>query len=604
MIVTVARTVIALGLPNLARLLWYKLGLKLGFNPVKRLRSELLCGEFFKSDFQLNDSLQPNEQWLDKHHFFGHSISSTAIPEWHKSCLTGSNSSNTRPWFSIVDFDFELGDIKGVWEASRLDWVVCFAQHAKAGNKATFLRLNQWLNDWIQNNPTYFGVNWKCGQEASIRVMHLAVAALILKQTRKTSAPLLFLIKAHLKRISPTIMYAVAQDNNHGTSEAAALFIGGSWLAMNGDSDGLKWQRKGVTWLENRASRLIENDGSFSQYSVTYHRMMLDTYSLVEVWRRKYAFPEFSRELYRKLGLASEWLYYFTCDESGDAPNLGANDGARLIPLVNTDYRNFKPSVQLANTLFNNSNAYPNDTECSLALDWLGIDLPELELKPKENKDFTFGGYCFMKRARLSLYLNYPIFKFRPSQCDILHLDLWLNGINIFRDGGTFSYNAGYSYIDYYGGVQSHNSVQFDGHEQMPRLSRFLLGGWLKVAEKQALTTSKDSSTFSVSYRDRFNCSHQRKIELFSSKLVVTDILSGFKESAVSRFRLAPIEWRLVDNTFLCECCSIAIKSSVPTKRLELTNGKESRYYYNESHIPVLEIEITEAGTITTEITF
>ena len=39
--------------------------------------------------------------------------------------------------------------------------------------------------------------------------------------------------------------YALGQQNNHGTSEAAALFIGGSWLEQLGDPRGARWSRIG-----------------------------------------------------------------------------------------------------------------------------------------------------------------------------------------------------------------------------------------------------------------------------------------------------------------------------------------------------------------------
>ena len=42
------------------------------------------------------------------------------------------------------------------------------------------------------------------------------------------------MITLHLVRIAATLPYAIAQDNNHGTSEAAALFIGGAWLDATG----------------------------------------------------------------------------------------------------------------------------------------------------------------------------------------------------------------------------------------------------------------------------------------------------------------------------------------------------------------------------------
>ena len=46
-------------------------------------------------------------------------------------------------------------------------------------------RLNAWLSDAAEHNPPWRGPNWKCGQEASIRVMHLAAAALMLGQVSR-----------------------------------------------------------------------------------------------------------------------------------------------------------------------------------------------------------------------------------------------------------------------------------------------------------------------------------------------------------------------------------------------------------------------------------
>ena len=527
------------------------------------------------------------------------------IPNWHENTLTGVLSKDSmHPWNEIPDFDVELGDIKGVWEASRFDWVISFAQQAACGDKKALIKLNAWLIDWIEKNPIYNGVNWKCGQEASIRVMHLALATLLLKQTQNTAPALLSLIKAHLKRISPTIMYAVAQDNNHGTSEAAALYIGGSWLVLNGENDGLKWQKQGLKWLENRANKLIETDGSFSQHSVNYHRVMLDSYSLVEAWRVKHGLSPLSDLLYAKLKAATKWLFYFTDSQTGDAPNIGANDGARLIPLTSTDYRDFRPSVQLASTLFINKIAYDFSGDFNAPLEWLEFKKPNRCIANKVAKDFTDGGYTYFTVTNAALYFNYPMFKFRPSQCDALHVDFWLNGQNIFRDGGTFSYNAGQKYIDYYGGVKSHNTVAFDSHEQMPRISRFLLGDWLKTSIKKDLVASSSKQIITAGYKDRFGCRHSRTIELKPGMLTIQDIVSGFKQKAVLRFRLIPTDWKLVGNTLKSEFCTINFSADVSIKRIELTTGFESRYYHQESEIPVLKIEVSESGIITTEVKF
>ncbi|MDW7549438.1 heparinase II/III family protein [Pseudoalteromonas peptidolytica] len=589
---------------SLFRFFLYKISIVFGFNSVKKITHVVFLEDFYLPYTNRREVLKCNTQWFNKHTYFGHEKADSALPNWHKSCLNGELAPAEKPWYLIGDFNNQLGDIKGVWEASRFDWVVSFAQHIAIGDVNALTRINSWLINWVESNPTYNGVNWKCGQEASIRVMHLALAALILKQTHHTTPALQSFIKAHLKRISPTIMYAIAQDNNHGTSEAAALYIGGSWLVQNGDAEGIKWQKQGLKWLENRAHNLIEEDGSFSQYSVTYHRVMIDTYSLVEVWRQKHKLPKFTKALYKKLSLASSWLYYFTNVKSGDAPNLGANDGARLIPLTSTDYRDFRPSVQLANVLFNDALAYEKEEEYCQPLLWLEIDRPAKLFPNKVSKDFPDGGYCYMKQGEIELYLNYPKFKFRPSQCDALHIDLWVDGKNVFRDGGTYSYNAGDKYISYYGGTVSHNTVQFDGHEQMPRLSRFLLGDWLKTVGKQTLKSDNNTHCFSVAYKDRYNCQHARSIELSEGRLLVTDNIKGFKEKAVLRYRLAPVDWILEDKILTSSICKLVFDSDVEFSKITLSNGKESRYYYQETDLPVLEIEVTRAGTITTEVIF
>ncbi|MFT5815528.1 MAG: hypothetical protein ACI9VT_003301, partial [Psychroserpens sp.] len=151
-------------------------------------------------------------------------------------------------------------------------------------------------------------------------------------------------------------------------------------------------------------------------------------------------------------------------------------------------------------------------------------------------------------------------------------------------------------------GVKSHNTVQFDSHEQMPRLSRFLLGAWLKSHIKEDFLREKKS--IKVGYKDRFNCEHIRNVCLNENKLTIIDTLSGFQESAVLRWRLIAADWVLNNQTLSSSLAEMRISSDVIIKRIELVKGYESRYYYQESELPVLEVEIEASGTIATEINF
>jgi hypothetical protein len=179
-----------------------------------------------------------------------------------------------------------------------------------------------------------------------------------------------------------------------------------------------------------------------------------------------------------------------------------------------------------------------------------------------------------------------------------------LNSQNVFRDGGTFSYNAGQKYIDYYGGVKSHCTVEFDSHEQMPRVSRFLLGDWLKASIKKELVVTNVEQIITAGYKDRFGCVHTRTIKLQPCLLTIQDVISGFNDKAVLRFRLAPVTWKLAGKCITSELCTINFSADVNVKRIELTTGFESRYYYQESEIPVIEIEVNEPGILTTVVRF
>lgn len=613
MLASKVRTAWALGLANIARAAGYRLGVKLGLNPVRRLEGSTPVGPFF-CPFQGKSAVKAPSvsAWGVSGALFSRwpLVIGDGPPDWLANSLTGQRiAAPERGWWEIPDFELAVGDIKLIWELSRLDWVLAFAQQVRQGNNESLARLNAWLADWSVHNPPYKGPNWKCGQEASIRVMNLAMAALMLGQVRAASPALRDLVSLHLQRIAPTVQYAMAQDNNHGTSEAAALFMGGSWLAALDLSEGERWARTGRHWLENRAARLIGQQGSFSQYSLNYHRVMLDTFCMAEVWRRHLGLPAFSERLQSRAVAATEWLRHMVNLWNGDGPNVGANDGARLLQLTDTPYRDHRPTVQLAMALFVGKRAYVQSGSYDHALQWLGVDLPSEVAPPVGSYVADDGGFAILRRFNAMAILRYPRFRFRPSQADALHLDLWLGADNLLRDAGTYSYNTEPQWLDYFGGTASHNTVQFDGRDQMPRLSRFLLGDWLKTERLQPLQEDDQSSHFAAGYCDGHGTRHHRSVSLHAAALKVVDEVQGFARQAVLRWRLMPRDWHLEsspDGPRLTlnggRQFSLNVSANVPITRCELVEGWESRHYLEKTPVPVLEVEIQQAGVLTTQL--
>lgn len=578
------------------------MGLRFGLHPVVRIRADIGGDEFFRQPPKLA-SLKPSSAWNDEVLYFGwHRVPLQGnSPAWHANPFNEKTvDAQIVPWWKLPDFTFEAGDIKTVWEASRFDWVPALAQRAKTGCAPSLKRLNFWLSDWCRANPSYYGPNWKCGQEASIRVMHLAMAARILDQP-DMCPDLARLVEAHLLRIYLTVSYSLAQDNNHGTSEAAALFIGGSWCEANGIDGGRRWAQKGRRLMENRVKRLIAPDGSFSQYSLNYHRVLVDTLSMVEVWRKWRGLDEFSPLFYRRARTAANWLYAMVDPESGDAPNLGGNDGAWLIHFTDTGYRDFRPSVQLAMALFLGRGAYEGEGEFDEQLKWMGVSPPDERAKGSEPQQFDYGGYSVLRHGRWMAVLKYPRYRFRPRHCDALHVDLWIGSDNLLRDGGSYSYNAGEYWENYFTGSESHNTIEFDGRDQMPRLGRFLRGAWLEGRDVEFGKESDGWIYASSGYRDWKGAFHHRKIRLREGALVVHDRVKGFSERAVLRWRLQSGNWKVKEGTAVCNGYKLRIKSDVSVVRFELVQGWESRFYYHKEALPVLEVEIQDPGEIVSE---
>jgi hypothetical protein len=515
-------------------------------------------------------------------------------------------------WSKIADFSSEGGDIKVVWELSRFGWAPVFARAWRISGDARYLRaLHVWMEDWWRCNPPNTGPNWMCGQETSIRLMNMLLALRVAGLEKNGGSGLEVFVESHCRRIDLTTIYALAQDNNHAISEATGLFTGGAWLARYGEGEsrdpGQQWAEKGRKLLEGRVGRLILPDGSFSQHSLTYHRVMLDTLSIVESWRRNVEEVPFTENFYTRAAAATRWLGAMIDPMVGDGPNLGANDGAHPYRLDASAYRDFRPCLQLASLLFIGSAALSSGPWDESAA-WLGV-LAEGPVRPWVNDlssaVFPDGGYVVLRNGKgARVLLRAPTARFRPAHADALHLDLWWRGKNLLRDGGTYAYAGGGAVAEELASVVGHNTQQFDGHDQMPRLGRFLYGAWVRVAGAPQIDARADAQTWQGSYTDVWGAQHQRTVSLKNDSVCVLDHVQGFKSSAVLRWRLAPGNW--LQNATGCASAmgQVRVETSVPIRRMSLETGWESRHYLEKSAVPVLEVEISQSpAVLTTTVT-
>lgn len=522
--------------------------------------------------------------------------------EWCRDVIHGVEFDSSTH-FSRVKIN--KGDVKVAWELSRFEWATKLARaYCATGDQKYLEKLNSLCRHWAQVNAPYVGVNWYCGQESSIRLINTLLCWRLLQSD--VSKELCNFIEVHLVRIEASLGYAISQNNNHGTSEAAALFIGGCWLAESSRdprviADAKKYERLGREWLENRVEKLVFEDGGFSQYSTNYHRVLIDTLNQAEYWRQIYNRTSFSAQFMKRYRLAIDWLASLIVGSDGSVPNLGANDGARLFDFSGSAYSDFRPSVELACRLVNKASMFEADSS-GAAAKWLGVGSYNKQIRLSyESRVYQDFGLVVLRNGLLTVFVRFASFSFRPSQSDCFHVDAFYDGKNVLRDGGSFSYHTQDHY--WFSGVSSHNTVAFDDEDQMPRVGKFLFGNWLSMKSIGDIEITDQTVSWEGSYEDQCGNLQARKVLLEDGALVVEDRIEGSFKRAVCRWRLNDSGWRKDSgDRYVNDEGRLLLVSGA--EQTDIIRESESSNYMERHELPVVHATLSKSGRICSSFHF
>jgi len=614
-------TIPKLGYRNVAYMAWYRYSLKSGLRKYLFPVGESVVGLFYKyytpvKDYpeqwkpalkkRADEVVNGNLTWFWCHRFDAAEGRAESLPNWFRNPFTGSvleEAAQQKHWTELGDFDLNTGDIKILWEPSRFYWLVDLARAYRVFGDEKYLEtMNNLLEDWSAQNPLNVGPNWKCGQETSIRILNLVQAADILDQGNAAESELCKLINQHLKRVAGNLRYAVAQDNNHGTSEAAGLIVGAAFLRANSDQAETKkqcaaWLKKGRKLLEERVDHLIAEDGSFSQHSVNYHRMLLDTLTITEKYRQKYELKEFSGEFYKKYRSSTNWLEQVIDADSGRAPNLGHNDGSRLLNSHSCDYVDYRPTVQAARAVADEVLRFDNGP-WDESLYWLGMNKKNFTRQPiKSRTEKLDGQYLLLNKGKVHGLLRLPGFRFRPAQNDLFHLDLWIGGKNIACDAGTYSYSDPEG--EQFASVERHNTVQAGSYEPMPKNGKFLHSHWVQRIADEVFRTKEGVTFWEGKMQDYRGNRYHREITASVKGVKVRDRIDTDGESGTLRWHL-PVKMndvRLKQNSIELPECRIVFSDGA---RVKLKRSERSLYYLQKEETTCVEVDMKPRETVTT----
>lgn len=410
---------------------------------------------------------------------------------WLVNPATGYQYDIHKHWSEVQDLSKEAGDIKYVWEKARFSFlydVIRYDYHFQ-DDQSEYV-FNE-ISDFIDNNPINQGPNYKCSQEISLRVLNWTFALYYYKDSTNLTEALfqkiMHTIYWQIHHVYNNIHFSrISVRNNHAITETLMLYLSEKLFPFLPNVK--KWSRKGKKWFEQEVEYQVYEDGTFLQFSMNYHRVVVQLLTW-GIQLAKLNNDKFTDVVYERAQKSLDFLDACSDSVSGKLPNYGSNDGALFFKLTNDDYRVYRSqldnlrAVLSGYTFFDSKSAF-----------WYGVQAKKKEQAVlSEISAFEKGGYYILQDGNTKTFIRCGAYKDRPFQSDNLHIDIWVNGINYLRDTGSYKYNADLADVDYFNGTEGHNTVSIGKADQMQKGGRFI---WYYWVNKAKATLKKENNTF------------------------------------------------------------------------------------------------------------
>lgn len=414
--------------------------------------------------------------------------------DWVTNPDNGHRYDITKHWTEIPDYSPEAGDIKYVWERSRFSYLYDIMRYDHHYGEDHAAMVFGDMLSWIRHNPVNCGPNYRCSQEMSLRVLNWTFALHFYRNSKELTEEFFDQVQHtiywHLHHIYHNIDFSrIAVRNNHAITETLTLYLGGLLYPLLPGA--AEWKAKGKAWFEAEIAYQLYGDGTFLQFSMNYHRVVVQLLTWGITLADKNG-EQFADVVYDRARRSVQFLRSCMVDENGWLPNYGANDGALFFKLSNAHYRDYRPQLHaLAAALGIDAGIEGSHEDRA----WYGISrLTAEQWHPGFGaQSFPIGGFYIIREKGMLTFVRCGGHKDRPSQADNLHMDVWYKGENVLTDAGSYKYNTDADTIRYFSGTRSHNTVMIDDKDQMLKGGRFI---WYHWSQGRSATMGEDAGEY------------------------------------------------------------------------------------------------------------
>lgn len=434
-----------------------------------------------------------------------------------------------------------VGDIKYAWEINRLQFLQPLAaQVALTGGATELAAIEQTIQSWHAANPPFRGIGWASGIEVGLRAISLVIVVslcgeLLSAQTMARIGAILRASAFWLERFPSHFSSA----NNHLMAELAGRYLIAVALGSGNDAGAAKAE------VEREVTLQILPDGVGAEQTPTYAAFTAEMALLCTLVAQNAGTP-FASEVAGRLGLFADFIFWISGPD-GTVPAIGDDDEGRVICLCQPEH-DYAVSVAAAIRGFLRQSA-PIRAPAALRN---AIFPAPIALDPAASGALTFpvGGYSVWRGVHaghdIRAVLDHGPLGYLSiaahGHADALSLWLAVDGLPVLVDPGTYRYQGGGAWRDWFRSTQAHNTLTLANASQSMASGAF---NWSHKAEARLDSITDEPWRVAAShdgYQRRFGVRHQRAIALTEQGLTIEDSLAGATSplDCMLSFQLAP----------------------------------------------------------------
>ena len=496
----------------------------------------------------------------------------------------------------------DIGDARTNWELNRhFQFALLAKVYYASGDKKVLLEFENLFNDWNQKNPFLWGISWTSVMEIAIRCSNWCYAWCFLK---KAGAPDKLSVQLQTGILNMTDYIArhysrYSSANNHLIVEAYA--IGQTGVLC----DHKPWIDLAVNILTRELPLQNYSDGVNKELSLHYQSFYMEAMGLMMrlLVKNQISVPKSWKPTLKKM-----CSYMADCmGDYGEMMVFGDDDEGKILDLQG-GFNHYQYVLGLFSFLLDEQ--YINLHKVSNEnLNWLfstedcNIALSKLLYQVPLDACYKCGGNTILRSRdhRILIGIDHAALGFGTiaahGHADALSFQMYVNGLPIFIDPGTYIYHCDIESRNAYRKTENHNTVCINGRDQSEMLGAFL---WGKRAESQLISYSNAQGKIELtaSHDGYSPAKHIRKYEFDGeSVLTITDRVENLNsgDKIQINYLLAPdCQTQIVENTInICDG-TVNLKMTIDSSNVDISLKKVhcSRNYGEQNKTTCIAIDV------------